>query len=69
MIDPREVLVNELVKLGVDKIISTTIALDAGSSQCSVNKEYLKDVISDVELMENAYQKVIAFYCGDLTQI
>jgi len=57
MKDPREVLENELL----NNKTSTSIALDAGSSQCVVNKEYLNEVISDFELMEKVYQKVIAF--------
>ena len=38
MIDPREMLKKELMILGVNNYISTIIILDAGSSQCVVNK-------------------------------
>lgn len=69
MIDSRTILVNELLKLGVNKYNATVIALDAGSSQCVVNKEYLNDINIDKSILEDVYKKVVDFYCGELIDL
>jgi len=66
MIDPREKLKRELMILGVNDYKSTVISLDAGSSQCIVNKEYLKDIKIGKSIFDKVYQKVMDFYCGEI---
>jgi hypothetical protein len=66
MIDPRERLENELLKIGLDKKSSTLISLDAGSSQCVVNREYLDELEINSKIINEVHQKVIAFYSGHL---
>jgi len=65
MIDPREKLVLELLKLGLNKQLSLTIVLYAGSSQCVVNKEYLMEIKIPKEILNKVYQKVVKFYSGE----
>ena len=69
MIDPREKLKNELLSLGVNNFNSTVISLDAGSSQCIVDKEYLSDLKIDKNIFNKVYQKVVDFYCGKIDDI
>ena len=69
MIDPREKLKRELMILGVDDYKSTVISLDAGSSQCIVNKEYLKSLKIDGDIFDKVNQKVIDFYCGEINDV
>ncbi len=66
MIDPREILKSELLKLGLEKKLTTLISLDAGSSQCAVNREYLDELEINPKIINKVHQKIIAFYCGDL---
>ncbi|MEE9431504.1 MAG: hypothetical protein V3V16_10710 [Melioribacteraceae bacterium] len=69
MKDPRESLYEELLKLRVNKHIAAIIALDAGSSQCVVNKEYLKDMGINKYILDKVHKKVIDFYCGELAEL
>ena len=66
MIDPRELLRKELAKLGLDKNIVSIIALDAGSSQCIVNKKYLRELNIEISIFEKVYKKIVMFYMGEL---
>lgn len=61
MIDPREKLKRELMILGVNDCNSTVISLDAGSSQCVVNKECLNDIKIDKSIFDKVLQKVVDF--------
>jgi len=65
----RELLVDELVKIGVNKSKATVIALDFGSSQCLVDKEYLIEIISKREIIDMAHKIVRDFYCGIYEEI
>jgi len=69
MIDPRGKLKQELMNLGVNDSNSTVISLDAGSSQCIVNKEYLNHIKIDKSIFDKVLQKVIDFYCGEIDDV
>jgi hypothetical protein len=58
MIDPREKLKRELMILGVNDYNSTVISLDAGSSQCIVNKEYLNDIKIDKSILRPLHKNL-----------
>ncbi len=59
----REDLAEELQKMGLTKLQSITIALDAGSSQCVVDEEYLSTFDIDKETKVKVNSKVKDFYC------
>jgi len=67
MNDPRIILKNELIKFGFVPNDATIIALDAGSSQTRVNREYLSEFKVSKQQKENALEYVIKFYQGDYT--
>lgn len=66
MIDPREILQQELERIGISTNQAALIALEAGSSQCVVNKKYLKELEIDNLILDKVHQKVIEFYTGEL---
>jgi hypothetical protein len=65
-LDPREVLEKKLIKVGISPRLSGIIALDAGSSQCVVDKEYLRDMYIEPNLQKKALAEVNKFYNGSL---
>lgn len=64
--DPREILVACLVEVGIDKSQATLIALDAGSSQGPVNKEYVDELKITEAQKKLVLEYVCRFYSGDL---
>ena len=66
MKDEREILKERLMKVGIDESNSTTIALDAGSSQCVVNKSYLIEMGIPPQFIKKALKQIILFYTGEL---
>jgi hypothetical protein len=60
--ESREDLANELQNIGLTKIQSITIALDAGSSQCIVDEEYLSDFDINEDIKKSVQSKVKKFY-------
>jgi hypothetical protein len=60
--ESREDLAEELQKMGLTKLQSITIALDAGSSQCVVDEEYLLTFDIDKETKIKVNSKVKDFY-------
>lgn len=64
MNDPRMVLVEKLVDSGLPKKLAFTIALDAGSSQTIVGKEYIQELCVSKEFEEVIFDKVSRFYFG-----
>ena len=65
MLDPRIILADELLKVGVNNQDAYMIALEAGSSQSFVDKEHL---ISEYSLSKEKLMKAIdlvgKFYVG-----
>ena len=68
MDDPRIILKEKLINLGFTQIDAAIIALDTGSSQTIVNKEYLSDFKIGKQQKVKALDFVIKFYQGDLIQ-
>lgn len=66
MLDPREILKNRLIGLGIDEHNSTIIALDAGSSQCIVNEDYLIELDISDKYIKSAIHEIVLFYMGEL---
>jgi hypothetical protein len=66
MFDEREILKKGLIKLGIDNSKANIIAVDAGSSQCIVNKLYLEDLGVSPKLMNKALKLVVLFYIEEL---
>ena len=50
-----------LIKLGIDNSKANIIAVDAGSSQCIVNKLYLEDLGVSPKLIKKALKLVVLF--------
>lgn len=64
MNDAREILIKELVSLGIPEGVSVCIALDAGSSQVIVNKEYIEKLGIQRKMQNIVLEKVTRFYSG-----
>jgi len=69
MIDPREKLKKELINLGVNNYEASLISLDAGSSQCFVNTEYLNDLKIEKTIFDNVLKKIVLFYSGEMSTL
>ncbi|HQF41908.1 MAG TPA: hypothetical protein PK073_03265 [Ignavibacteriaceae bacterium] len=66
MFDPRIVLSQELIKIGITYSDAMTIALDAGSSQVVVNNIYLKEYNYSRAIRTQALSLIGKFYSGEL---
>jgi hypothetical protein len=67
MLEDRIVLREKLISINIEKNKASMIALDAGSSQCIVNKSYLVDIgIIDEKMTKQALRLIRKFYCGEL---
>lgn len=66
MKDPRIILQQKLIKIGFSETHSNLIALDTGSSQVCVNKEYLDDFQYSKNIKKMALNIVGKFYSGEL---
>lgn len=66
MTDPREILKEKLIEIGVLTNNATIISLDAGSSQVLVNKEYFEDFQYSKQISKMALSVVSKFYSGKL---
>lgn len=66
MNDPRIVLSKELIKIGISLTDANIIALDTGSSQVSVNGDYLSDFQYSKQIKKLALSLVGKFYSGEL---
>ena len=69
--DPREILSQKLQEIGIDERRAQTIALDAGSSQVLVDREYLEydlDIYQE-DLLEKADMIIHSFYSGNLEDL
>lgn len=64
MNDPRILLCNELCKEGIGKSLAFMIALETGSSQAFVDKDYIKGLNLSAKHEELIFQKVSRFYFG-----
>ena len=62
MFDEREILKKGLIKLGIDNSKANIIAVDAGSSQCIINKLYLEDLGISAKLIKRALKLIVLFY-------
>ena len=69
MKDEREILKERLMKVGIDESNSTTIALDAGSSQCIVNELYLIESGIPSQFIKKALKEIVLFYMGELFEV
>lgn len=67
MIDPRIVLKDELIAIGISSKQASIIALDTGSSQVIVNKEYLEDFSFSKIITTKALAMITKFYNGELS--
>lgn len=66
MIDEREILIERLMKVGIDKSNATIIALEASFSQCVVNKKYLVERGILSQFIKKALKQIVFFYTGEL---
>lgn len=64
--DPREILAAYLMKVGLDRHRAIIIALDAGSSQGPVNKQYVNELNLTEAQKKLVLEYVCRFYSGDL---
>lgn len=65
MVDPRIILQNKLIELGLNRKEAFLIAIEAGSSQSIVDKEYLIEEFNfSRELLEMVVDAVGRFYVG-----
>ena len=62
--DERNILMNKLMNLGVEDKTAKIIALDAGSSQVIVNREYLKEYDFSDKIREQIIKELCHFYMG-----
>jgi hypothetical protein len=62
MIDPRIVLKDELIAIGISPKQASIIALDTGSSQVIVNKEYLEDFSFSKIITTKALAMITKFF-------
>jgi len=62
--DQRIVLMNKLINIGVNKKLARIIALDAGSSQVVVNREYLSYHDLSEKIKEKVISELFEFYFG-----
>ena len=60
--DPRISLKNELLLIGISSNDSTIIALDAGSSQITIAREYFEEYKYSDNIIEKAFNIVLQFY-------
>ena len=67
MSDLRIVLKEELIAIGILSRQASIIALDAGSSQVIVNKEYLDDFKFSKIITIKALAMITKFYNGELS--
>jgi hypothetical protein len=67
MKDPRIVLKNELIAIGILSKHASIIALDTGSSQVIVNKEYLDDFNYSKTITNKALAMITKFNNGELS--
>jgi hypothetical protein len=67
MRDPRIVLKDELIAIGILSKQASIIALDTGSSQVIVNKEYLDDFKFSKIITTKALATITKFYNGELS--
>lgn len=63
--DARIILSNKFQSFGLSKRMSNLIALDAGSSQISVNREYLFDKGISKLIIDKIFNEVVKFYFGE----
>lgn len=66
MNDPRKILEQELIKIGISSRDAAIIALDTGSSQVFVNREYLNDFPYLKSMIKMALGLVGKFYSREL---
>ena len=66
MKDPRIILKEELISIGILANQATAIALDSGSSQVIVNKEYLDEFNFNKGISKKALAIVNKFYNAEL---
>ena len=64
--DPRIILKQELIKVGILCKDATIISLDAGSSQASINMQYLEDFSYSENICNKALHLIFEFYSGEL---
>jgi hypothetical protein len=67
MSDPRIILKEELISIGIAANQAAIIALDAGSSQAFVNKEYLDEFKFHKSISNKALAIITKFYNGELS--
>lgn len=67
--DEREILEKILCHIGISENKSNLIAIEAGSSQCIVNEDYLIEIGIPSFNINNAMKYVNMFYRGELSSI
>jgi hypothetical protein len=68
MNDSRIILKEELISIGIVANQASIIALDAGSSQVIVNKEYLDEFKFHKSISNKALAMITKFYNGELSE-
>ncbi len=67
--DDRMILKKILCYIGISENKSNLIAIEAGSSQCVVNEDYLLDIGIPGYIIKNAMNYINMFYRGELCLI
>jgi hypothetical protein len=68
MNDARIILKDRLIEIGISPKNATVIALDAGSSQVYVDKDYFIELRLSKNLLNKALTIVNKFYSGQLSE-
>ena len=61
--DPRKILQDVLLEIGVKNGNAALIAIEAGGSQCRVTREYLRNIGISENILEEVITAVNYFYC------
>lgn len=67
--DERIMLMNMLIKIGINKNKSMLISIEAGSSQCIVDLNYLMSIHVEEKLLEKVMGLISGFYAGSFYQL
>ncbi len=66
MKDERCLLIKKLKKMGIDKFKAYSIAINAGSSQCTINREYLINIGLDENILKDVLILIGLFYTDEI---
>lgn len=64
MIDPRTILEEKLLSIDIEKSKALLIAIEAGSSQAVVDRDYLVEINIPDSHIKQCFELVVKFYMG-----